>query len=85
MNADLIQVIRTDLDLRGEGKPGDPVRRVVQFWSTDGQLLAEVDPGAPSPSKVKRLIAAAKFVAGLNISGAGELRLALEALEASND
>ncbi len=43
MNARLIQVIVTDLDLRGMGTPEDPIRRVTQYWSTDGELLAEND------------------------------------------
>jgi hypothetical protein len=29
---------------RGKGVEGDPYRRIVQYWSTDGKLLAEVDP-----------------------------------------
>lgn len=41
--ARLIQVIETTLTTRGEGVDGDPIRRVTQYWSTDGRLLAEVD------------------------------------------
>lgn len=41
--AKLIQVIVTDLDLRGKGTTEDPIRRVTQYWSTDGKLLAEDD------------------------------------------
>lgn len=40
--AKLIQVIETD-DLRGNGTEGKPYRRVKQFFSTEGELLAEVD------------------------------------------
>ncbi|MCK5127949.1 MAG: carboxypeptidase [candidate division Zixibacteria bacterium] len=40
----VIQLIRTNLLLRGAGKPGDPYRRVEQFWSDDGFLIAENDP-----------------------------------------
>ena len=43
MNAKLIQVIVTDLDLRGNGTTEDPIRRVIQYWSVDGKLLAEND------------------------------------------
>jgi len=41
--ASLVQVIRV-VCTRGEaGRPDNPVREVVQFWSTDGKLLAERD------------------------------------------
>jgi hypothetical protein len=43
MSAVVMQVIRTDIELRGNGTTADPYRRVVQFWSFDGALLAEVD------------------------------------------
>lgn len=39
----VIQVIETELLLRGNGEPGDPFRRVKQYYSLDGTLLAEVD------------------------------------------
>lgn len=39
----LIQVIETDLELRGKGVPDDPVRRVTQYYSTEGVWLAERD------------------------------------------
>lgn len=42
----LIQVIET-ISKRGKGVPGDPVRVVTEYWTTDGILLAEVDPEAP--------------------------------------
>lgn len=42
---ELIQVIRTTLTRRGDGEStDDPVRIITQYWSTDGKLLAEVDP-----------------------------------------
>ena len=41
----LIHVIRTTLERRGEGVPeDDPIRCITQYWSLDGELLAEVDP-----------------------------------------
>ena len=44
-DAKVIQVIVTDLDLRGRGTgAGDIARRVTQYWTLDGELLAEVDP-----------------------------------------
>lgn len=45
---ELIQVIKTSLKVIGAGTPRDPHRRVTQFWSIDGDLLAEVDPVARS-------------------------------------
>ncbi len=44
MKAKVIQVIVTDLGVIGKGVLGDPVRRITQYWTLDGQLLAEVDP-----------------------------------------
>lgn len=40
--AKLVNVIEIVFN-RGKGIPGDPVREVRQYWSTDGQLLAECD------------------------------------------
>jgi len=39
-----ITVIETNLEKKGAGTEEDPVRRITQYWSTDGRLLAEVDP-----------------------------------------
>lgn len=41
--AKLIKVIVTELTKRGEGVEGDPVRIVTEYWSTEGELLAERD------------------------------------------
>ena len=41
--AKLIQVIET-YELRGKGTEDDIIRKVKQFWSTDGILLMEYDP-----------------------------------------
>ncbi len=46
-NAKVIQVIRTELTLAGEGTKESPMRRIVQYWSLDGDLLAEWDPRNP--------------------------------------
>lgn len=43
MEAKVIQVIETNLYRRGNGKD-TPIRQIVQYWSLDGKLLAEVDP-----------------------------------------
>lgn len=42
--AKVIQVIVTELESRGDGSEGNPYRRVTQYWSFDGYLLAERDP-----------------------------------------
>jgi len=44
MGAELIQVIRTDLLLRGKGVEDDPYRRITQYWDLEGNLLVEDDP-----------------------------------------
>lgn len=41
----VIEVIET-ASIRGSGDEDDPVRRVFQYWSTDGKLLAENDERA---------------------------------------
>ena len=38
-----IEVIRTDLLVRGKGTEEDPIRTIEQFWSLDGFLLFEKD------------------------------------------
>jgi hypothetical protein len=43
MTAQALQVIVTDIELRGTGID-EPFRRVTQFWAPDGTLLAERDP-----------------------------------------
>ncbi|WP_132139803.1 hypothetical protein [Limosilactobacillus reuteri] len=40
--AELIEVIHT-VATRGKGVHGDPIRNVDQYWSKDGELLAEKD------------------------------------------
>jgi hypothetical protein len=43
MVARVIQVIET-VSNRGKGIVGDPVRNIKQYWTFDGDLLAEYDP-----------------------------------------
>ena len=38
------EVIITDLELRGNGKPEEPYRRVTQVYEKDGSFIAENDP-----------------------------------------
>lgn len=40
----VINVIRTNLLLRGEGTTKDPYRKIEQYWSLGGELLWENDP-----------------------------------------
>jgi len=51
-DAKVIQVIETTLDIRGHGTEKDPYRRITQYWTLDGTLLAEVDP-VPTPKKIQ--------------------------------
>lgn len=44
--ARVIEVIETEIEKRGEGTEEDPIRRLTQYWSLDGRLLAEFDPCA---------------------------------------
>lgn len=39
----LIQVIETTLTRRGNGTT-TPIRVITQYWSAEGEILAEVDP-----------------------------------------
>jgi len=43
-DVEVMQVVRTRLERRGKGTDDGPVRRIEQFWSMGGELLAEVDP-----------------------------------------
>lgn len=45
----IIPVIRTSLTVRGKGTQEDPMRRITQYWSCEGELLAEQDPDPPEP------------------------------------
>ena len=38
---------------RGSNQPGNPRRQVFQYWSKDGNLLAEYDTLYPSPDAPK--------------------------------
>jgi hypothetical protein len=49
--AKVIQVIEAE-DRRGNGMPDNPWRMVKQYFSLDGELLAEFDP-CPAPPERK--------------------------------
>lgn len=46
-SARIIEVIETVAN-RGAGVEGDPVRDVTQYWTKDGDFLAERDPWRPA-------------------------------------
>lgn len=53
--AKVIQVIETET-VRGKGVEGNIFRRVMQYWTFDGELLAENDPcitDASTPANVQ--------------------------------
>ena len=52
--AQVILVIRTKLLVRGKGTKEDPVRVVEQYWSLDGEFLAENDPVKEKPDGERR-------------------------------
>lgn len=43
MSASQLFLIRTDLTKRGEGSPDNPWRVVTQYWTPEGEMVAEVD------------------------------------------
>ena len=43
-SVEVIRVVRTRLSCAGEGTAGNPIRSVVEYWTLDGERLAEVDP-----------------------------------------
>ncbi|MBR6617018.1 MAG: carboxypeptidase [Oscillospiraceae bacterium] len=40
VNAKTVTVVRT-VTVVGDGSKDDPVREVVQYWTTDGKLIGE--------------------------------------------
>jgi len=48
-SARVVQLIETTILRRGDGLENDPVRIVTQYWTFDGQLVAEDDPCGPQP------------------------------------
>lgn len=42
-NVRMIQVIETTLTYRGKGTADDPGRRVKEYWTLEGEKLAEYD------------------------------------------
>lgn len=54
-NVQVIRVIRTTLERRGDGTDGDPIRRITQYWNFDGELLWEHDPYQAKKKKAKKI------------------------------
>lgn len=48
----VIEVIETSLELRGNGTVDDPFRRVRQYYTLGGKLLAERDEWRERPEAV---------------------------------
>lgn len=42
-SAKVIEVIET-IAIKGTGTENDPIREIIQYWSTKGEWLAENDP-----------------------------------------
>jgi len=55
MDAKLEEVIITELDKKGRGIEGDPVRRILQIWSKEGKLIMEYDPCEKCPHCKKEI------------------------------
>ena len=41
-SVEMMQVIKVTAE-KGTGIEGDPVREIIQYWDTEGNLLAETD------------------------------------------
>lgn len=49
-DVEIKNVVITNLTIRGEGVTGDPMRRVLEVWDTQGNKIAENDPCNPDGS-----------------------------------
>jgi hypothetical protein len=80
MGARVIQVVETDLGRRGSGKDeGDPIRVIRQYWSVDGELLAEVDP-RPNSGVLRKMHGLRRLIADSNPLNAAALHTVDEVL-----
>lgn len=61
-SACVIQVVETRLTRRGNGST-TPIRVITQYWSLDGDLLAEVDPAAFDGGTTSRVTASPEVAA----------------------
>lgn len=63
--ARITQVIETTITRRGDGV-NTPVRLVTQYWSPEGELLAEKDPCPDHEQSIKVLTDAIRWALGEN-------------------
>ena len=54
--AHTIELIRTELEVRGSGTDSDPYRTVEQFWTSKGDLVCEKDPFHPNATACARIV-----------------------------
>ena len=45
---ELVEVIRTTLTRAGDGTTDNPIRRVTEYWTLEGERLATVDDHGPT-------------------------------------
>jgi hypothetical protein len=43
-SVEIVKFIKTTLTREGEGKEGDPIRVITQYWDFEGNLMFEFDP-----------------------------------------
>ena len=77
MGAEVIRAVRTDLEKRGNGVE-TPVRIVTQYWSEDGDLLAENDPCPDYISELSQLEARKNDIINRKQSRIDELEHAIK-------
>ena len=68
MSARVIRVIETRLATRGRGTEDSPIRSITQYWTEDGDLLAEVDSWQ-TPMRLRRVEEAARSLCELLEAG----------------
>lgn len=45
-----LEVVRTELTQVGDGTEANPYRRLTEYWTLDGDLIASIDPLKETPS-----------------------------------
>lgn len=58
-------VIETTLARRGAGSDGSPIRVLTQYWTPEGEMLAEIDPCAKPLTPERRKIFSERLYARL--------------------